>query len=215
MMLPLAGRPNREHVVLVHGYLANTLMLSYMRHRLRSLGFYTQAWGYWNMQCSIVRHAERFANDLTNLDADPVVSTIHLVTHSMGGIIARAALARFRPNKLGRFVMLAPPNRGSFVATAVGKVLGGILRPIAELSTAENSFVNSLSMPSNLEIGVIAANRDALVSLESTRPAVPHAHITLPCRHSSLLFRRDCADLVAIFLQTGLFAPQTSGGMPH
>jgi pimeloyl-ACP methyl ester carboxylesterase len=196
-MLPLAGRPNREHVVLVHGYLANTLMLSYMRHRLRSLGFYTQAWGYWNMQCSIVRHAERFANDLMNLDADPVVSTIHLVTHSMGGIIARAALARFRPNKLGRFVMLAPPNRGSFVATA------------------ENSFVNSLSMPSNLEIGVIAANRDALVSLESTRPAVPHAHITLPCRHSSLLFRRDCADLVAIFLQTGLFAPQTSGGMPH
>jgi glycine hydroxymethyltransferase len=34
---------------------------------------------------------------------------------------------------------------------------------------------------------------------------VPHAHVTLPCLHSSLLFRRDAADLVAGFLARGEF----------
>jgi hypothetical protein len=57
---------------------------------------------------------------------------------------------------------------------------------------------------------VIAAERDALVAAESTRPDTPHAHVTLPCLHSSLLFRRDAADLVASFLATGSF-PDSAG----
>jgi len=60
-------------------------------------------------------------------------------------------------------------------------------------------------MPTDVDIGVIAASRDALVAPASTRPDVPHAHVTLPCLHSSLLFRRDAADLVAAFLATGEF----------
>jgi hypothetical protein len=130
----------------------------------------------------------------------------------MGGIIARAALERFRPQKLGRFVMLAPPNRGSFVANAAVGVLGGLFKPVAELTTGPESLVNSLGMPTGIDIGVIAASRDALVSPESTRPDVPHDHVTLPCLHSSLLFRRDAADLVAAFLATGEFpAPAADG----
>jgi hypothetical protein len=67
-------------------------------------------------------------------------------------------------------------------------------------------------MPTGIDIGVIAASRDALVSPESTRPDVPHDHVTLPCLHSSLLFRRDAADLVAAFLATGEFpAPAADG----
>ena len=39
--------------------------------------------------------------------------TTHLVAHSMGGLVARAALLE-KPNKLGRIVMLGTPNFGSF-----------------------------------------------------------------------------------------------------
>jgi pimeloyl-ACP methyl ester carboxylesterase len=157
------------------------------------------------MRRSILEHAEAFSHELARLDADLAVGKIHLVTHSMGGIIARAALERFRPQKLGRFVMLAPPNRGSFVATATVGMLGGLFKPVAELTTAPDSLVNSLGMPTGVDVGVIAASRDALVSQDSTRPDVPHDHITIPCLHSSLLFRRDAADLVAAFLATGEF----------
>lgn len=201
-----------ECVSLVHGFLANPLMMTVLGHRLDRRGYLSKPWGYWNMRRSILEHAEAFSHELARLDADRAVGTIHLVTHSMGGIIARAALERFRPRKLGRFVMLAPPNRGSFVATATAGILGGLLKPVAELTTDPDSLVNSLGMPAGVDVGVIAASRDALVAPESTRPDVPHSHVTIPCLHSSLLFRRDAADLVAAFLATGEFPHPAAHG---
>ena len=203
-------QPGREHVTLVHGFLANTLMLSLLGSRLRGHGYHTRAWGYRNMRCSILVHARKFTDTLRELDSDPSIDSIHLVTHSMGGIIARAALDSFRPRKIGRVVMLAPPNRGSFVATAMARPLGWLFQPIVELSTAGDSLVNSLAMPRGLEIGVIAAEWDALVEEASTHPDAPHAHATIPCLHSGLLFRRETATLVAAFLEHGRF-PKTAG----
>ena len=83
---------------------------------------------------------------------------------------------------------------------------------MAELTTAPDSLVNLLGMPTGVDVGVIAASRDALVATESTRPDVPHAHVTIPCLHSSLLFRRDAADLVASFLATGEFPQSLTRG---
>lgn len=203
---------------LVHGYLANKLMLSLLGARLRFRGFDPRPWGYWNMRCSLLIHADRFARRLMELDEDPTVHTLHLVTHSMGGIVARAALDRYRPRKLGRLVMLAPPNKGSFVATRASGTFGRLLEPVRELSTAADSLVNSLPVPRDVDIGVIAAEWDALVSADSTRPDVPHAHATLPTFHSGLLFRRDAADYVAAFLATGRFptsaAPAATPAQP-
>ncbi|MFN7813832.1 MAG: esterase/lipase family protein [Planctomycetia bacterium] len=196
----------RQCVVLVHGYLANKLLLTPLAWRLRDRGYRTDLWGYRNMWSSIQVLAGRFARTLAALDADPRIDTLHLVTHSMGGIVGRAALDAYRPRKLGRFVMLAPPNRGSFVATAMAGSLGRLLKPVAELSTSADSLVNSLPVPADVEIGVIAAANDALVSEESTHPAVPHEHVTLPTWHTGLLFRRDTAELGADFLARGSFA---------
>jgi len=211
-MTGASGGPAWECVSLVHGFLASSLMMTVLGHRLDRRGYLAKPWGYRNMRRSILEHAEAFSHELARLDADRAVGTIHLVTHSMGGIIARAALERFRPQKLGRFVMLAPPNRGSFVATATAGVLGKLFKPVAELTTAPDSLVNSLGMPTDIDIGVIAASRDALVAPESTRPDVPHDHVTIPCLHSSLLFRRDAADLVAAFLDTGEFPQPAERG---
>ena len=205
----IPGHP-RECVALVHGFLANKLLMATLARRLRRRGYLTDAWGYWNMQCSLLVHAERFARELAGLDADPRIGTIHVVGHSMGGIIARAALDRYRPAKLGRFVMLAPPNKGSFVATRAAGTFGRVLEPVRELSTAADSLVNSLPVPHDVEIGVIAAEWDALVAEESTHPDAPHSHTILPTFHSGLLFRRDAADFVASFLSTGRFPAAAS-----
>jgi pimeloyl-ACP methyl ester carboxylesterase len=194
-----------ECVSLIHGFLANPCMLAVLSRRLDDCGYLPKPWGYRDMRNSILVHAESFARELEALDADRAVGTVHLVTHSMGGIVARAALDRYRPRKLGRIVMLAPPNRGSFVADRMAATVGHLFRPVAELTTSADSLVNSLGMPRDVDVGVIAATRDALVAPESTRPAVPHAHASVPCLHSSLLFRRDAAQLVATFLATGGF----------
>jgi pimeloyl-ACP methyl ester carboxylesterase len=204
-----AGEEGRECVSLVHGFFAHSVMLGPLAHRLADLGYRAERFGYRDMRRSILVHAERFADALRRLDAAPDVATIHLVTHSMGGIVARAALAGFRPRKLGRFVMLAPPNRGSYVANWLAGPFGRLFEPVAELTTRTDSLVNTLSMPEGVEVGVIAAGKDALVAPASTRPSVPHAFALLPCMHSSLLFRRDAADLVARFLTTGTFEPMS------
>lgn len=180
-------------------------MLAPLAGRLRSRGWQTRRWGYESWRTSVSVHADEFAELLREIDRNPAVETLHLVTHSMGCIIGRAALDRYRPEKLARFVMLAPPNRGSFVATATAGVFGRVLRPVAELTTLDTSLVNTTPQPTGIDVGVIAAQRDALVSLDATRLDVPHDHITLPCLHSSLLFRRDAAELVARFLETGSF----------
>jgi len=101
--------------------------------------------------------------------------------------------------------MLAPPNHGSFVATAATSTFGRLLKPVAELSTQPESLVNRLPMPADVEVGVIAAAYDALVTEESTHPDVPHAHVTLPTWHTGLLFRPETAELVDSFLATGSF----------
>jgi pimeloyl-ACP methyl ester carboxylesterase len=200
------GRRGGEVVVLTHGFMASRWMLVPLAGRLRRYGWGTRSWGYESWWTSVTDHAEAFSAVLNAIDEDPATQRLHLVTHSMGCIIGRAAIERRRPAKLGRFVMLAPPNRGSFVATATAGLFGRMFKPIAELQTGEGSLVNSLPQPQGIDVGVIAAGRDALVSLDATRLDVPHEHITLPCLHSSLLFRRDAARLVAVFLETGSFS---------
>ena len=187
--------------------MAHRLLLKLFAARLRHAGWETRIWGYESFLTSVMRHAGRFSAYLEQLEADEQIEQIHLVTHSMGCIIGRMAIATKRPQKLGRFVMLTPPNRGSFVATAMPGIVGRIFRPVAELTTAPNSLVNSLADPDNVDVGIIAAAQDTLVSLDSTRLETPHEHITLPCLHSAVLFRRDAAKFTDAFLRTGFFSP--------
>ncbi len=75
----------------------------------------------------------------------------------------------------------------------------------AKLSSGSSGLVHSIGMPAGVEVGVIAAGHDLLVREESTRPDVPHEHVTIPCMHSTLLVRRDALRQVVAFLRTGRF----------
>ena len=195
----------RDIVVLTHGFMAHRQLLNRLSRRLRRAGWQTRVWGYESLRTSVTQHAERFADLLTELSANEKIDHIHLVTHSMGCIIGRMALSLTPQPKLGRFVMLTPPNRGSFVATKTVGMFGRLFPPVAELTTTPDSLVNKLADPTGVDVGIIAAAKDALVDLDSTRLGTPHEHITLPCLHSAVLFRKDAADLVDAFLKTGRF----------
>lgn len=195
----------RPLVVLVHGYLAHRVHLSLLSWRLRAENFETLNWGYPTLLRSLTVAAERLASTLDRIDCESAGPPIHLVTHSMGGIVARAALERFRPRRLCRWVMLAPPNRGSDVARRLEPFLGGWSPPVRELSSGSSGLVHSIGMPAGVEVGVIAAGHDLLVREESTRPDVPHEHLTIPCMHSTLLVRRDALRQIVAFLRTGRF----------
>jgi len=162
-------------------------------------------WSYPSLWSEIQRHGLRMADQLKQLDEDPSIEQIHLVTHSMGGIVARLALAERVPKKMGRMVMLAPPNTGSHAARWLAPALGRICPPLVQLSDEQQSFVASLAAPSAVEIGIIAARHDILVAEPRTHLPSEKDHIVLPGMHSSLAWRRETAEQAAAFLTSGKF----------
>lgn len=200
-----------ETVVLVHGFLAHRAWLGLLERRLRRQGFRTINWGYPTVFRSVREPAARLRNMLLQLAETPSgghapgMSPLHLVVHSMGGILARAALEPGVPPRLRRMVMLGTPNGGSEVARRLAPYVGGLSPPVRELSAGTDGIVHSLGMPEGLEIGVLAARYDILVSEASTRPPVPHQFVSIPCSHSGLVLRPDAARQVASFLKTGRF----------
>ncbi|MGE0537669.1 MAG: esterase/lipase family protein [Pirellulales bacterium] len=195
-----------EVVVLVHGLMMVGPVMKPLEWRLRRAGFGVVNWTYWSTRENIEKHGERLHRTLTELNADPAVTKIHLVTHSMGGIVTRAALARGKPAKLGRIVMLAPPNRGSYLARWLAPIFGGIMRPFRELSTGEGSYVRGAPLLDGVDFAVIAARWDFLVQRESTHLAGERAHLVLNGFHTPLVLQASTAERAARYLKTGKFS---------
>ena len=90
---------------------------------------------------------------------------IHVVTHSMGGILTRHYLGAHEVPELGRVVMLGPPNRGSAVAdrlmdTAAYRRFNG---PAGQqLGTGPDGIAAALG-PVRFPLGVLAGRDATLV----------------------------------------------------
>jgi hypothetical protein len=135
-----------ELVVCIHGLARTRHCWWPLRYRLRHAGYRTAAWTY-----PLRRPIEALGRDcrdrLTGYAEDPAVRRIHVVTHSLGGIILRYALTLGVPARLGRIIQLAPPNRGSAWARRLGPWLGWLAPALPQLSDAPDSFVNRLAPP--------------------------------------------------------------------
>jgi pimeloyl-ACP methyl ester carboxylesterase len=193
-----------DAVVLVHGLAANSVVMLPLARALGRHFAHVTNWGYQSLWYRIERHGKALAQKLRELD-ESFEGRIHLVTHSMGGIIGRIALAEFLPRRFGRFLMITPPNRGSHVASQLAPYLGYICPPLVQLCDDAKSFVCTLPQPQVPELGIIAASGDYLVNEPSTRLGCEKDHITLPGLHSSLLWSRATSEQVRHFLLHGRF----------
>lgn len=104
-----------ECVILIHGLARNKSSMRKIARNLKRNNFKVINWAYKSRSDSI----QTIARDLLELiDKNrESYSRIHFVTHSLGAIILRCALNRKRIEKLGKIVMIAPPNKGSAAAS--------------------------------------------------------------------------------------------------
>jgi pimeloyl-ACP methyl ester carboxylesterase len=195
----------RDAVVLVHGLGAHPLIFRPLEGSLRGDFGQLVNWGYSSLWSPLERHGHALAELLRQMADKDAEQRIHLVTHSMGSIIGRLALAEFRPGSFGRFVMIAPPNRGSRVARRLAPYFGRFCPPLCQLTDDESSYVCQLPGCASEEFGVIAATIDHLVHEPSTHLPGERDHIVLPGLHSSLLWKRETAEQVRHFLWNGRF----------
>ena len=146
-----------ETVLLLHGLFAGAWMMQPLARRLQRAGFDCVNHGYPTVSKSITELARPIAALLRQLDQRSDVHALHAVTHSMGGIMLRQAVAYYQPSKLRRVVMLAPPNAGSHIARLVRPLVGRLIRPIAEMADADDSLVRALPAVPGAQVGVITA----------------------------------------------------------
>ncbi len=109
-------------VVLIHGALRGRAGMWPTAVALRRRGFDARPFGYATRRDSLEEHGARLADFISSWQSERgsrIWPVLGIMTHSMGGLVARAYLATAAAraqSRTQRVVMLAPPNRGAFVA---------------------------------------------------------------------------------------------------
>ncbi|HJE24716.1 MAG TPA: alpha/beta fold hydrolase [Methylorubrum populi] len=211
-----------EGVLLLHGIARRAASLRPLEARLTAAGYVTLNLDYPARTLELADIAASIAPELACFGRQ--VSRLHLVTHSMGGLVARVSLARSRPDNLGRVVMLGPPNGGSEVADALQHMLlyRRFFGPAgAELVTGRTPALSALFGPIDYPLGIIAGSRslyplaslllpgpnDGRVRVTRTRLAGMADHVVLPAAHPTMMGNRQVLEQTLHFLRVGRFRP--------
>ncbi len=203
----LPAVPSATTVVLVHGLWLNRHVMRLLARRLRAAGFRTVLFGYPSTRMTPARAGARLADLVAGIDAD----TVHVVAHSLGGMVVSHMLSQGPPHRLGRAVLLGSPLQGAAAAVAMqargwGRLLGaartdGLLGGAPpwprEIPTAV--IAGALACGPGQLFARLRRPHDGTVALRET--AAPGAtRITLRTTHFGLLTSRRVAQAVIGFL---------------
>jgi len=210
---------NSQCVVLLHGLARSAASMDSVQDELLANGYRVVNYGYPSRSDTVQVLAQVAIPEAVAACVDADV--VHFVTHSMGGILLRAYLVEHELLRLGRVVMLGPPNQGSQVVDRLGRVPGfALLNGPAgkQLGTAATDLPRALG-PVDFELGVIAGTRslnpllsqllpnpdDGKVSLAATKVAGMTDFIALPVSHPLMMNNKEVLGQIVAFLAKGRF----------
>ena len=212
-----------DRVVLLHGLGRGPRSMIPLEWSLRRSGYEVVNLRYPSQRASIRELAEHALGPV--FSEAPEDGKIHVVTHSLGGILVREYLREHGvPERMGRVVMLAPPNAGSEVVDTLAgwRSYGWINGPAGrDLGTgAAHAPARLGPIPPSVDVGVIAGDfswnplfsslipgpDDGKVAVARTHVAGERDHLTLPYSHTWLMNRAKTRRQVLTFLREGRFA---------
>ncbi len=212
-----------ELVVLLHGILRSRIDMAPLARHLRRRGYETLNILYPARRKNLESLVDYIDEKIRASSHDPDTTTIHFVTHSMGGLVARYYIASRRPKKLGRVVMLAPPNTGSEFADVLStnkflsRLYNKMFGPAGVQLTTAYRHSGTIDFPLGIIAGTRSVNPLAFWGLKNTGPhdgIVPvgrtkiegmRDHILVPASHAFIMFRPDVMEQVEHFLKEEKF----------
>lgn len=213
----------KEAVVLLHGLARSDSSMTKLASALAAEGYDVINVDYASTKAPIdTLAAEAIGATLAGPKARQA-TRVHFVTHSMGGILVRQYLKAHTIERLGRVVMLGPPNQGSEVVDKLGDtwIFSAINGPAGrQLGTKPDSLPNQLG-PVDFNLGVIAGDRsinwinslfipgadDGKVSVERTKVTGMKAHLVIHATHPYLMKNSRAIRETVHFLREGKFSP--------
>jgi pimeloyl-ACP methyl ester carboxylesterase len=222
LLLLLAASPPlaaHECVALLHGLWRSENSMNKMKDALVDAGYRVFNVPYESTEETVDVLAEKAVKQ--GLDGCSGASTVHFVTHSMGGILIRQYLENHDIPQLGRVVMLGPPNQGSEAVDrfASWPAYAWITGPAGlQLGTAEDSVPRNLG-PVDFDLGIIAGTRtlspivsltlpgkdDGKVSVDATRVEGMRDFLVLPTTHVFMMRNKKVIAQVEYYLGHGQF----------
>lgn len=204
----------------VHGLWLSGAESFWLRRRLaQALHGEARAFSYPSVAADATTNAWALAKHLAAIRAD----TLHLVGHSLGGLVILKAFdqeasmrAQLPP---GRIVLMGSPLRGSRTAQNLAGLPFG--KKIMGLSVAEELLApRERRWDRSRDLGVIAGNwgvglgrlmgklggpSDGTILVEETQLDGAAARLVLPVSHTGMLFSAAVARAAGAFLSTGRF----------
>lgn len=212
---------SNDYVILLHGMARTENSMSKLEKHLVKNNYIVINTGYPSTRETVETIAEKYLADMVNDCIKKGAGKIHIVTHSLGGIVTRQYLQSNSLPVGSRIVMISPPNKGSELVDAFRDlfIFDWLYGPAGqELGTEPDSLPNSLK-PVSGEIGVIAGDftfnplyswiisgeDDGKVSVESAKLDEMADFLVVPSSHSFIMNHSKVLKQVVCFLENGKF----------
>ncbi|WEN14838.1 alpha/beta fold hydrolase [Rhodanobacter sp. AS-Z3] len=209
-----------DHVILLHGLWMRGFALSMLHRRLMEAGFRVHRFDYLSVAGTEQRILDRLHGRMAGLLGEADAEAVHLVGHSLGGLLALRACHDATSLPSGRIVCLGSPLRGSAAARSFaawgrgGEVLLGHNRELLEQGLERwdgSREVGMIAGRTSLGLGAMLGNfdgdNDGTVAVDETRLPGLADHCVVETNHTGLLFSPEVARLAAEFLHSGHFTP--------
>lgn len=221
--------PQKNRVILIHGLHQAPFIMRPMAKRLQAQGIATHPYGYRSLRDGIETHSAGL-NQWLNANHHPD-EPIHMVAHSLGGLVIRDFIHRYPNWHIGRCVTLGTPHNGSICADYIWRLL-----PIVMSHSYKNALDGTVApLPEQVQLGVIAGNKpqglgqpflqyhnhkrrksglllpeaqlahDGTVYVSETQLATATDHLIMPVTHTGMLVNDDVARQTAYFLANAVF----------
>jgi len=203
-----------EHVILLHGLWMRGFTLAALRRRLEREGYSVELFDY----ASVMHKPEASIGKLVEHVKSIRAKSVHLVGHSLGGLIALRAVQRAPRLAPGSVVCLGSPLRGSAVARTISQMPGGSLVIGKSLDVllegfdrwegkrAVGAIAGRLPFGPGLVFGGLRMPHDGTVSVEETQLPGLADHCLVPATHTGLLFSDEAAAQTVAFLRNKRFS---------